>query len=139
MRIVSIILSAFVLTMAGVAMYVRLAPVEIADVAPLQNLQPPGDYELVGGHYAVRPIGTVDLTALNAQIVATARTQHLSGSGQNPPMIFIHRSAVFGFPDITQVWIEEDNVHIYSHLIYGQSDLGVNRDRMRDWLSSSGG
>ncbi|MBO6759001.1 MAG: DUF1499 domain-containing protein [Roseibium sp.] len=138
MKTIAISAAVLLLIVAAAALFVRLAPVSTADVAPLQNLQGPGDYTLDGGHYAVRPLEAVDLAALETRILATVRTQPLSGSARDLPMVFVHRSAVWGFPDVTQVWVEEGNVHVYSHLVYGQSDLGVNRARMEDWFESPG-
>ncbi|GAB4513782.1 MAG: hypothetical protein Tsb0019_11300 [Roseibium sp.] len=119
------------------ALFVRLAPVSIADVRSLET-KPPGDYRMAGGHHAVRPLETVDLAALEARIAETVRTRALYGSAGNLPMVFVHRSAFWGFPDVTQVWVGEGNVHVYSHLVYGTSDLGVNRKRMKGWFASLG-
>lgn len=139
MNILSIGLGAMILAAAGVAAFIRLAPLDPGKVAPAQKRPAPGDYDLAGGHHAVRAAGSLDLAELEARIRNTPRTKHLSGSARELPMVFVHRSVVWGFPDVTRVWVEDGNVHIYSHLIYGRSDLGVNKERMQDWLGGSGG
>jgi len=120
---------------AAAALFFRLVSVEVADAGPRPDPQPPGEYALAGGYYAVRPAASVDLAALEDKIAATARTKHLAGSASDLPMAYVHRSWFWGFPDVTQVWVEDGNVHIYSHLVYGGSDLGVNRNRMQAWLT----
>ena len=121
-----------------VALVIRFLPVTVADIPPVGPRKVSGNTVLAGGHYAVRKADTITLDALEAQIMATARTISISGTAEDLPMIFVHRSAVWGFPDITQVWVEDGNVHIYSHLVYGRSDLGVNRKRMQGWLAALG-
>ncbi|MTI43004.1 uncharacterized protein DUF1499 [Roseibium hamelinense] len=115
-------------------LYIRLTPVGPEDVPPVDRSRAPGAYPMEGGFYVVRPAADVDLTGLEKSIADTPRTKKLSGSAANPPMVFVHRSLIWGFPDVTQVWVEGANVHIYSHLVYGGSDLGVNRKRMDGWL-----
>ncbi len=137
MKILTIAVAVILLAAACVAVYVRLAPVRIAAVSLLPK-NAPGDYALPGGHYAVRPLETVDLAALEAEIAATVRTRQVSGSPNDLPMIFVHRSLVWGFPDVTRVWVEADNVHIHSHLVFGNSDLGVNRERLLSWSTGLG-
>lgn len=139
MNILSIGLGAVLLAVIGAAVFIRLAPVDAGKVMPAQEREAPGDYGLAGGHHAVRSLDTVDLGTLEARIAASPRTKRLSGSAHDLPMVFVHRSVVWGFPDVTRVWVEEGNVHIYSHLIYGRSDMGVNRERMQGWLDGSGG
>jgi hypothetical protein len=134
MNTLSLGLGAILLVALGVAAFIRFAPVDPGKVRPPEKRDSPGDYGLTGGHHAVRTLEEVDLSDLETRIAATARTKRLSGSAGDLPMFFLHRSAVWGFPDVTRVWLEDGNVHIYSHLIYGRSDLGVNRERMKGWL-----
>ncbi|MBO9419518.1 DUF1499 domain-containing protein [Labrenzia sp. R4_2] len=122
----------------GAALFFRFVPVTKADVPAVTTRSAAGDTELAGGFYAVRPLAAVNLFALEQQIAQTARTQRVSGSLDNLPLVFVHRSKVWGFPDVTQVWVEGDFVHIYSHLVYGGSDLGVNQDRMVGWFAALG-
>ena len=135
MKILAIAVAVILLAAVCVAVYVRLAPVRIAAV-PLVPKNAPGDYALPGGHYAVRPLETVDLAALEAEIAATVRTRQVSCSLSDLPIVFVHRSLVWVFPDVSRVWAEADNVHFHSHLVFGKSDLGVNRERMLSWFSA---
>ena len=53
-------------------------------------------------------------------------------------LVFVQRSAVFGFPDT--VWVQAaetaagPSVIVYSRSTYGTWDLGVNRARVARWL-----
>ncbi|MET1414766.1 DUF1499 domain-containing protein [Roseibium sp. HPY-6] len=137
MKILALAVVVLLLVAVVVAVYIRFAPVKSADVSLLPS-NAPGDYALPGGFYAVRPLEAVDPVALEAQIAATVRTKKVSGSARDLPMIFIHRSLVWGFPDVTHVWVDADNLHVHSHLVFGKSDLGVNRERMQSWFASLG-
>ncbi|EEE42888.1 DUF1499 domain-containing protein [Roseibium alexandrii] len=127
-----------VLCGVGAVLFFRFVPVTRADVPAVTTRFAAGDTELAGGFYAVRRLEAVDLSALERQIAQTARSRRVSGSLDDLPLVFVHRSLVWGFPDVTQVWVEGDFVHIYSHLVYGGSDLGVNRDRMVGWFEALG-
>jgi uncharacterized protein (DUF1499 family) len=53
----------------------------------------------------------------------------------------VARSAVFNFPDLVtvQVVAQGENAStlvLYSRSVYGHSDLGVNRRRLRAWLDA---
>ena len=72
----------------------------------------------------------VEEAALEAQIAAEPRTRKLAEG------VYASRSLIWGFPDITHVWSEDGNVHVSSHLVYGSSDLGVNRRRIEGWLAA---
>lgn len=135
MKLFAIIFSMCVAAAFALSLFVRVNPVTVDDVPALPGAQPPGNYELAGGYYAVRPIEDVDVSALLHRISLTERTRRLSGAPEELPAVFLHRTAVFGFPDLTQVRIENGNLYVYSHLIYGRSDLGTNRERIQRWLS----
>ena len=54
---------------------------------------------------------------------------------------FVARSAVFNFPDLVTAQIgtagrESSTLVLYSRSVYGYSDLGVNRQRLSDWLAA---
>ena len=54
-------------------------------------------------------------------------------------LVFVQRSAVFGFPDT--VWVQAaetaagPSVIVYSRSTYGSWDIGVNRARVARWLT----
>lgn len=113
------------------AAYVRLAPIKVEQVPRPQNLVE-GDYPVAGGFYSVRQVSdpAQTLQALREEIKRTPRTQ------MRHEDVFITRSKLWGFPDVTRIWIEGNTLHIAGHLVYGKSDLGVNRRRIREWLSA---
>ena len=118
---------------AGISAYVRLMP--ISPTAVTQNYVT--DTDLPGGFVAVREFSGNSSDALarvKAIALTTPRTVRLA---QNP-LTFVTRSAGFGFPDITQVMIQNDKLIIHAHLVYGKSDLGVNKTRVLEWLDAIG-
>ncbi|GAA0780518.1 DUF1499 domain-containing protein [Roseibium denhamense] len=125
---------ALLLCVVGAAAFFRLVPVGSASVPEKNAQSEPGDEALPGGFYAARPADTLRLDELEQLIAATPRTRRVAGSSDKLPMVFVHRSRIWGFPDVSQVWVENDLVHIYSHLVFGGSDLGVNRRRVEGWL-----
>ncbi len=53
---------------------------------------------------------------------------------------YVQRSARWRFPDVITVRFIElgpmrSTLAIYSRAVYGESDLGVNRERIEDWLA----
>ncbi|MCO4841391.1 MAG: DUF1499 domain-containing protein [Yoonia sp.] len=123
----------FLLVAVGISAYVRLMP--ISPTAVTQNYVT--DTDLPGGFVAVREFSGNSSDALarvKAIALATPRTVRVA---QNP-LTFVTRSAGFGFPDITQVMIQNDKLIIHAHLVYGKSDLGVNKTRVLEWLDAIG-
>jgi len=54
---------------------------------------------------------------------------------------YLERSQFMGFPDLITIRFIPTNertsaIAIYSRSIYGYSDLGVNRDRIENWLAA---
>ncbi|MEO9738361.1 MAG: DUF1499 domain-containing protein [Hyphomicrobiales bacterium] len=137
MKVFAISFSICLAAAFALSLFVRFSPVTVADVPAFPDTNPQGNCELAGGYYAVQPIGAVDVGALLHRISLTERTRQLSGSAEELPAVFVHRTAVFGLPDLTQVWVENGNLHIFSHLVYGRSDLGTNRERIQRWLSDT--
>ncbi|MDD8024442.1 MAG: DUF1499 domain-containing protein [Paracoccaceae bacterium] len=136
-RIALIIL---VVLVVGVAAWVRLAPVPADRWHKTTAGKAVGDWSETGGFEAVRqiPDPQARLAELGRIVAATPRTALLEGSAEEGLITFVTRSAVWGFPDITNLWIEGDRVHVRGHLIFGRSDLGVNRDRILGWLGRAG-
>jgi hypothetical protein len=73
---------------------------------------------------------------LDAMVTATPRTRVLAGQGDF--VTYVTRSALWGFPDYTSVRIMPDgtgsSVAVFARARFGDSDLGVNRARVEDWL-----
>ncbi|OWY04748.1 hypothetical protein B6V73_02730 [Thioclava sp. JM3] len=120
--------------------WVRLAPIDPArfDVDGLAKA--PGDHPETGGFQAVRDVSDppAQMAALDKIIRGTARTKRVAGSADEGYAAYVTRSAVWGFPDVTTLWIEGDTLQIRGHLVYGKSDLGVNEARIKGWLDEVG-
>ena len=116
------------LILAGDA-YVRLAPIDPARFAVSGLAKPSGDYPETGGFQAARTPSdpAAAMNALDRIIRATARTRRVAGSVGAGHASYVTRSAVWGFPDVTTVWISGDTVQIRGHLVFGASDFGGER------------
>ena len=124
----------------GLMAYVRLAPTDVARWHQIAAVASSGDVMAAGGFIAVRPI-TADaaqvLAALDAIARATPRTRVIAGSVAEGMITYQTRS-LWGFPDHTTVAMQGDLLVIHARLTFGQSDMGVNRARVRDWLDQLG-
>ena len=98
--------------------YARFAPVTDASGPGRPETKPIGAYPSAGGVYAVRE--GVSLDALKAVAAQAPRTRELA------PGIYVTRSRIWGFPDITHIWEEGGLTHISAHLVMGKADLGAN-------------
>lgn len=132
-----------VLIVVGLLAYIRLAPHDVerwhrgSEHPGIEPLERPGGYvwrEPVEGE------GRDLLARLDAVIMDTPRTRRLTGSVAEGMITYVTRSRVFGFPDYATVGIHgmEDQryLEINSRLRFGQSDMGVNRSRVRRWLAA---
>jgi len=135
------------LALVAAMLYVRLTPVDArAYAVDPETVKVPG----FSGHVLLRPGGdiepvTFDMPAktlaaqLEAIILATPRTERISGALEDGSATYVTRSAVWGFPDIASVKIVETQggsaLRIFSRLRYGVMDMGVNRARVEGWLS----
>ena len=128
---------------AGAAVYVRRAPLDVTALHVMPAPRAAGDYSDVGGFTAIRPAlsGPSALETLSDVIANTPRTDLLAESAEMKT--FVTRSRIFGFPDITTVWVIHGRggheIGIYGRLVYGKSDLGVNKRRIAGWLDEAVG
>lgn len=117
----------------GVVAYVRLAP-----VTPMRVTQSyRADTDIAGGYVAVRTFegDAAEVLARVSQVaLATPRTVQIS----DRPLTFVTRSRVMGFPDVTQVIVQGNRLTVHAHLVYGASDMGVNKARVLAWLEQLG-
>ena len=135
------VLLAVVILIAAADAWVRLAPIRADRWHRIPaTAQAVGDWPETGGFEAVRqvPDPQARLAELDRIIRATPRTSCLEGAPEEGLVTYVTRSALWGFPDITNLWIEGDRLHIRGHLVYGRSDLGVNAARLHHWLELSG-
>jgi uncharacterized protein (DUF1499 family) len=93
----------------------------------------------------VTPIYEVPAARLFAAIQAVAAAQpRTSVAATYPDRLQAHwvvRSAVFNFPDLVSAQVvadgpEASTLVLYSRSVYGRSDFGVNRERLRTWLAA---
>jgi uncharacterized protein (DUF1499 family) len=60
-------------------------------------------------------------------------------AGQGDFVTYLTRSAAFGFPDYTSIRIRPtatgSQVLVFARSRFGDSDLGVNRARVQDWIA----
>lgn len=122
--------------------WVRFAPLP-ADIwhrIPVETRTEAGDWPEAGGFEAVRqlPDPKARLVELDKIIRATPRTELLEGSPEEGLLTYVTRSAIWGFPDISTLWIEGDRIHLRGHLVFGRGDFGVNRARIEGWLARAG-
>lgn len=132
MKTVIIVVTILVL-LVGVAVYVRLAAVDVPEVAQVYV----ADSDLTGGYVAVREFeGERDdvLARLTQVALATPRTVLVT----DQPLTFVTRSRLFGFPDVSQVTAVDGVLTTKAHLVYGKSDMGVNKARVLAWLAALG-
>ncbi|MGB1235819.1 MAG: DUF1499 domain-containing protein [Planktomarina sp.] len=88
-----------------------------------------------GGHRVTIPALSEDeLATLLDLIQATPRTHEIENHLPDT-RIFVHRSLAWGFPDVTHVMLTQDTLTLDGHLVYGRSDLGVNKARIDGWLN----
>jgi uncharacterized protein (DUF1499 family) len=79
--------------------------------------------------------------AVRAVAAAQPRTFLAADYAAEHQTHWVVRSAVFNFPDlvtaqVTDVGPDSSTLVLYSRNVYGHSDLGVNRQRLDDWLAA---
>ena len=68
--------------------------------------------------------------AADAYMRGLPRTQVLDGSVEDGRVTYVTRTRVIGFPDYTTLEYSNGQLKAYARLRFGQSDLGVNRERL---------
>ncbi|MFP7571517.1 DUF1499 domain-containing protein [Marivita sp. S2033] len=119
------------IVVAGLA-WIRLAPSDPA----VWHVDPKvtSDQDLAGGVRRRIPATDTTFQELDRIILATPRTEVLAGSVDDGMVTYVTRSQWMGFPDYTTVMKDEDVLKLYARLRFGQSDMGVNRERVDGWL-----
>lgn len=91
--------------------------------------------DLVTRRYGVGPDRLY--AAIRAVALAQTRTFLQIAYDGRRQIHFVVRSAVFNFPDLVAVQVEDDGTLIlWSRSVYGASDMGVNRRRLAGWLAA---
>lgn len=120
-----------VIILGGLA-WIRFAPSDPA----VWHVDPKvtADQDLAGGVRRRIPADDGTFAELDRIILATPRTEVLAGSVEEGMVTYVTRSQWMGFPDYTTVMKDEDVLELYARLRFGQSDMGVNKARVEDWL-----
>ena len=137
MKIALLILAGLAVLAVAASLYVRLAPLPGPGAGERRVLHPPLEGD-PGGYARSVQATPEQVAALDAAIRATPRTRLLEGSLEQGHLRYVTRSLIWGFPDITELTVVPGSVTISGHLVYGRSDLGVNRRRIEGWLAQLG-
>ncbi|NDW52375.1 DUF1499 domain-containing protein [Aliiroseovarius sp. PrR006] len=133
MKLILILIAVPVVLAGALALYARLVPIEADRFTSKPGPDAAGVHRMPGGAKYVLPLSDLPkdaLVNLLGIVRQTPRTIEIATDNGNS---FVTRSRGFGFPDVTRIWQDEDNLHIHAHLVIGKSDLGVNGDRVRQW------
>ena len=139
-----ILIGVGVVAVAGVA-YVRLSPTDLATfhIAPVATMagDDAGAHSFKAARQITAPAADV-LRAVDTVALAAERTQLVAGSVGEGLMPYETRSALMGYPDYTTVTVvdgaEGPLLVINARSRFGESDMGVNRARVEDWLARLG-
>lgn len=116
------------------AAYVRFAAISDRYFVPRVTDTTLGIYPKAGGYRVVMPVPSEDdMNRLFEAIQTTPRTEEIPINVPDA-RVFVHRSRFWGFPDVTHVILTDDALILDSHLVYGKSDLGVNKARINGWV-----
>ncbi|WP_408629811.1 DUF1499 domain-containing protein [Aliiroseovarius salicola] len=121
---------------SALAIYARSKPLPTVQLRAQPGPEARGFHHMKGGAKCVLPLGQLpeDGHEMLLQIIRrTERTKEVFDTPQGHS--FVTRSKLFGFPDITRIWIADGHLHIYSSLVIGRSDLGVNARRLEGWIT----
>jgi uncharacterized protein (DUF1499 family) len=155
LRIVGVLVLALVAFVAGFLLYVRLAPLDAATwhqdpvTAPTPDtpnsfrvLAPgssAGPEEMVSPVYPVPPAAL--MAAFDRMAMAQPNTRRLAGTPDGDGYVtYIQRTPTVGYPDYISVRVVPAGdggsaLVIFSRSRFGQSDLGVNKARITEWLA----
>lgn len=142
MKILLIVVIALVVLTGA---YVRLAPSIPGQWHrdPLEAPLPGRKGVLMRPGFQPAPVFDLEAAELLARMqsiaLATDRTRILAGDVENGMITFVTRSRLWGFPDYTTVKSlvltdGQSTLAIHGRARFGQSDLGVNRARVGQWL-----
>lgn len=119
-----------------VAHLARPSSPNTALAAPAGFAPPP---DIITPPYALPPDALFAL--VQAVAVTEPRTYQAALYPAQQQVHYVARSAAFNFPDLVMVQVQPADpagsvLIIYSRSVYGQSDLGVNRKRVKTWLAA---
>ncbi|MSP50872.1 MAG: DUF1499 domain-containing protein [Alphaproteobacteria bacterium] len=92
---------------------------------------------------AASPVYNVSVEALTSgwdrMIAGEPRLKRLAEDAEKNTVEYVQRTPLMRYPDIISVQFialgpDRSTLAIYSRLIYGRSDMGVNEARVRSWM-----
>jgi len=126
----------------GLVAYVRLVDLPTAQFHQIPREKPAGRHAGKTSFYVVIDVapgtGPDQLAQFVKVIADTPSTRLLAGTPDDGHVSFVHRSKIWGFPDITNIALVGDQLRLRSAARFGGSDHGVNRDRIERWLKALG-
>ena len=137
MQKVLYLLVALCILLAGILLWVRVAPSDLAQwhVDPLTVADPatPNWARIAAGEI-LAPAGTL-AARIEAALAGEAQVALLAGSLADGWATYIQRSRLMGYPDYLSIRIlpagdGQETLAVLSRSRFGQSDLGVNAARL---------
>lgn len=147
MRILLYIIAALVVLTLAAAVFIRLAPIDVArwHVDP-ETATPPTspNYSLIaGGGAAAIDAPTLAVAGRLQEIAEAEGARVLAGSLGEGFVTYVVRTRIMGYPDFISIRLvpegDTTRMHIFSRSRYGYSDLGVNTVRVHRWLTAARG
>lgn len=145
----TVVLAIVGLAVAG-AVYVRLAPMDTAvwhvDPSEAQRSGKPNDFLVAEGGdrppvETSKPVDAV-ITSLVTDIEALPGVSELTTSPEAGLYTYVQRSRLMGYPDVLSFRVipngDGSRITFWSRSRFGQSDLGVNRQRVDALLARTG-
>lgn len=137
------ILVAILLLVLGLALWIRLAPIDPArwhvDIAGEDYEPPPRAAAFCQPADARVSFAAGDLAALDAIAMAWPRTRRLAGSVADGHVTWVTRTRLMAYPDFTTAQVRGDRLCVIARQGIGQEDWGVNTRRLEAWLQALGG
>ncbi len=134
MRLAVYIVAIVALILVSAALYVRLAPTDMARWH--QPIAADEDTDLSGGAIRVVNAEAGALEQADQAIRALPRTEVLAGSVEAGRITYVTRSALWRFPDYTTIEYSDGMLKLFGRARFGYSDLGVNAARLAQVLSA---
>jgi uncharacterized protein (DUF1499 family) len=128
-----------------------VGPVPVLDFRTLQRRDTPNQYLMCANELCrtawiddLPPVYAADLeevrAAWEALMQAEPRVRELHRDETGTQIDYVQRSRLFRFPDIITIRFitlrpHRTTVAIYSRSVYGEGDMGVNKARIRGWIT----
>lgn len=154
-----VLIAAFVLALAVVVLIwegttleriFSVGKVPVIDFATLQRADTPNQYlacpnDLCRAYIDdLPPVYSASLAdvreAWEAMLKDEPRVKELRRDDTGTQIDYVQRSRLLRFPDLITIRFialdaKRTTLAIYSRSIYGQGDMGVNKERIRDWIA----